>query len=103
MSKDDPELLMKPMPGYVLIQRIKKSAHSDAGVWVPRQDQEETSGAWIIHPGWCLDDFAQGDCVIVEPHAGTDFFWEDGDVEFTILPIERILAKCEGKGPLEWS
>ncbi len=100
----DEELKILPLPGYILVQRIKKNECTKAGVFVPRQDQEETSGAICIHPGWYHDEFTQGDRVLVEPHCGTDFFWAGGDVEFTILPIERVLAKCEGTGKgVEWA
>jgi len=90
-----------PLPGYILVQHIRKDSHSDGGVWVPRQDQEETSMCVIIHPGWYHSEFSYEDCVLVTPHCGTDFFWSD-DEEYTILPIERVLAKCEGTGEVEW-
>ncbi len=98
------ELKLLPLPGYILVRRIHKRAKTKGGVIVPRREQEETSLALCVHPGWYHDEFTQGDRVLVEPHCGTDFFWAGGDVEFTILPIERVLAKCEGEGKtVEWA
>ena len=61
-------LLMKPMRGYMLVQRIKKNASTKAGVFVPRRDQEETSGAMIIHPGWYHSEFTQGEAHPIRRH-----------------------------------
>lgn len=93
---------MVPMPGYILVQRINKREATKFGIIIRRRAEEETSFAYIIHPGWYHHEFTQNDCVVVEPHCGTDFYWDDGDVSFTILPINRILAKTEGKGKITW-
>lgn len=84
-----------PMPGFILGQHVNKDSHSDGGVWVPRQDQEETAIFRIFHPGWCHSEFTPGDCVLIEPNCGTDFFWDGGETHYTILPVKRVLAKVE--------
>lgn len=85
---------MIPYPGFIIVNREHKSSHSEGGVWVPRQDQEETNVATVVHPG--TSGFKFGDTLIVLPNSGTDFFWEEGDMEFTILNQDtEVLAEVE--------
>lgn len=86
-------MLIRPMPGYILVERITKKQKTKAGVIVPRREQEETSGAIVIHPGWYHNEFIQGETVIVEPHCGTDFFYLKRSMTF--LSIESVLARVE--------
>jgi co-chaperonin GroES (HSP10) len=81
-----------PYPGYIIVNREHKNESTDAGVFVPRQDQEETNIATVIHPG--VSEFKFGDHLIVMPHAGTDFWWDDGDMEMTILDQETEVLAC---------
>lgn len=76
-----------PYPGKVIVKRINKDSDSSGGVWVPRQDQEETPFARVVHGGDSGWDFLQ--LLLVRPHCGTDFEWAEDEQEFTILDVEN--------------
>ncbi len=81
-----------PYPGYIIVYRQHMESHSQGGVWVPRQDQEETCVATVVHPG--TTNWKMGQHLIVADHCGTDFWWDDGDMEFTILNQDtEVLAE----------
>jgi len=86
-------MLIRPMPGYILVERITKKDTTKGGVFVRRRREEETSGATVIHPGWYHNEFTQGELVIVKPHCGTDFLYLNRNMTF--LKIETVLAKVE--------
>ena len=77
-----------PYPGKIIVSRILKDAETTGGTWVPRQDQEETPLATVVHGGTTGWEYPQ--LLLVRPHCGTDFTWEeDDDVEFTILDTDN--------------
>lgn len=81
---------IKPYPHYIILQRINKPADSAGGVFVPRQDQEETVYAVVIDGG--ISQHQPGDYVVVQPHAGTDLSF-DGE-PITIMEIKKeVLAE----------
>jgi len=89
-----PKIDIIPYPGFIIVHRDHKSAHSQGGVWVPRQDQEETPFAMVAHPGDSAFKFK--DLLVVMPHTGTDFWWDEGDMEFTFLSWEtEVLGVVE--------
>jgi len=81
-----------PMPGRCVVHRINKKARS-SGVWVPRQEQEETDTAYVFHSGW-NNEIKVGDMVIVPPHCGTDL--ELDGFPLTILDMETQVLGVVG-------
>jgi len=83
-----------PYPGYIIVYRQHKEEASEGGIVVPRQQQEETEYATVIHPG--ASQFEFGQHLIVAPHCGTDFYYDEGEMEMTILNEKtEVLAEVE--------
>jgi len=100
--------LLKAGDNYTLVTRINRKSHSNAGVWVPRRDQEETFGAVVYDPGYngIKEGIAEGDLVVVRPNCGHDFLLNDpelGTISLTALRIENdeIFGIIAGKGDLD--
>lgn len=83
---------LQPYPNYLIVGRVNKEADSDGGIFVPRQDQEETEYAVVLHAG--ESDHKVGSYIIVQPHAGTDLLVDGESV--TIMNIKKeVLAEVE--------
>lgn len=82
-----------PYPGFVIVHREKQEEMINNVIGMQRGELE-SDYATMVHPGnthWKL-----GQRLVVKAHCGTDFWWEDGDMEFTILNQNtEVLAEVE--------
>lgn len=87
--RKETEMKILPSPGLILVERERREAATSSGVFIPRRTQEEKPTAIVVHPGFHEDIVGPiGTRLIVKPHCGTDFFWEDAEKELTFLDVD---------------
>lgn len=98
VSLTDPKIL-KPMPGYVLVEPAKTDKKTPSGIYLPDSHDEKpqqglvlaVGGTWISDQGAKIDcPVKKGDQVIYKKWGGNDV--KIGEIEYQFLKFEDVLA-----------
>ena|SRR3989339_1138609 len=97
-KKIDPKL-MRPLPGYILVEPVKTDKKTPSGIYLPDSHDEKpqqgtvlaAGGIWVTEHGAKIESpVKKGDQVIYKKWGGNDV--KIGEVEYQFLKFEDVLA-----------